>query len=87
MMAARTGKPDAIKVLLDNGAQINALETWGGTTAFDVGRFREAILTVRKLLIDRGANVNARSKNCAVGRRPGGFEKRQYRRRTAAILC
>src|SRR5437762_9118960 len=29
MLAARTGKVDAVKVLLDNGAQVNAIETWG----------------------------------------------------------
>ena len=33
MMAARTGKTDALKVLLESGAQVNAKETWGGTTA------------------------------------------------------
>ena len=33
MMASRTGKLDAVKVLLDHGAQVNAKETWGGTTA------------------------------------------------------
>ena len=31
MMAARTGKPEAVKVLLDHGAQVNVKETWGGT--------------------------------------------------------
>src|SRR6476660_125286 len=31
MMAARTGKTDAIEVLLDHGAAVNARETWGGT--------------------------------------------------------
>src|SRR6185295_10045074 len=30
MLAARTGKVDAVKVLLDNGAKIDAIETWGG---------------------------------------------------------
>ena len=33
MMAARTGKTDAIRVLLEAGANVNAKETWGGTTA------------------------------------------------------
>src|SRR6266704_1398083 len=32
MLAARTGKTDAVRVLLDNGAQVNVVETWGGTT-------------------------------------------------------
>ena len=33
MIASRTGKIDAVRTLLDNGAQVNARETWGGTTA------------------------------------------------------
>ena len=32
MLAARTGKSNAVKLLLDNGGDINAIETWGGTT-------------------------------------------------------
>ena len=42
MMAARTGKTDAIKVLLEAGAKVNAKETWGGTTRADVGGVRAA---------------------------------------------
>jgi ankyrin repeat protein len=33
MMTARTGKIDAVKVLLDHGAKVNVKETWGDTTA------------------------------------------------------
>ena len=33
MMAARTGRIDAVQALLNNGADVNAKETWGGTTA------------------------------------------------------
>ena len=33
MVAARTGNVDAIKVLLDHGADVNAKETLRGTTA------------------------------------------------------
>src|ERR1017187_10242268 len=33
MMTAKTGKSDAVKVLLDHKAQVNARETWGDTTA------------------------------------------------------
>jgi ankyrin repeat protein len=33
MMAARSGKADAVNILLDRGAKVNAAESWGGTTA------------------------------------------------------
>ena len=60
MMAARTGKPDAVRVLLDRGAKVNAQETWGGTTAL-MWAVSEKHPEVAKLLIERGADVNARS--------------------------
>src|SRR5439155_304277 len=71
MMAARTGKPDAVKVLLDNGAEINSAETWGGTTAL-MWAVSESHPDAAKLLIDRGANVNARSKIVPSEGRRGG---------------
>src|ERR1700680_4098066 len=59
MLAARTGKTDAIKVLLDpidgkRGAQINAKESWGDTTAlmWAVSEHHPAAV---KMLLDRGA--------------------------------
>ena len=67
-----TGKTDAVKVLLDHGAQVNAKETWGDTTAlmWAVSEHHPAVV---KLLIDHGADVNAKSKfvPSASGR---GFE-------------
>ena len=33
MLAARNGNPDAIRVLIDGGAKVNARETLRGTTA------------------------------------------------------
>jgi ankyrin repeat protein len=60
MMAARTGKAAAVKVLLDRGAQVNAKETWGGTTAL-MWAVSEKHPDVAKMLIDRGADVNAKS--------------------------
>jgi ankyrin repeat protein len=66
MLAARTGKTDAVKMLLEPiagkpGAQVNAKETWGDTTAlmWAVSELHPAIV---KMLIDHGADVNARSK-------------------------
>jgi ankyrin repeat protein len=60
MLAARTGKVDGIKLLLDHGAQINAKETWGGTTPL-MWVVAERHLDAVKLLIANGADVNARS--------------------------
>ena len=34
MLAARTGKEDALSVLLEAGARVNGGETWGGTQRF-----------------------------------------------------
>src|SRR5207344_480315 len=71
-LAARTGKPEAVKLLLDSGAKVDARESWGDTTAL-MWAVAEGNRDVVKLLIDRGANVNARSKfvPSATGR---GFE-------------
>jgi ankyrin repeat protein len=74
MMAARTGKTDAMKVLIESGARVNDVETWGGTSALmwaAAEKHPEAV----KLLIDNGAQVNARSHFVAAanGR---GFEGR-----------
>src|SRR6202167_3511794 len=72
MMTAKTGKANAAKVLLDHSAQVNAKETWGGTTAlmWAVSEHHPAVV---KLLIEHGADVNAKSKfvPSASGR---GFE-------------
>jgi len=72
MMAARTGKTDAIKMLLDNGAQVNAKETWGGTTAL-MWAVSEGHLAASRMLTDRGADVNARS-NFIPAANGRGFE-------------
>src|SRR6202140_5525971 len=61
MMAARTGRTDAIKVLLDHAAQVNAKEAWGDTTAL-MWAVSERHPDAAKLLVEHGADVNARSK-------------------------
>ena len=33
MLASRTGKPDAVRLLLEAGARVNAKESWQGETA------------------------------------------------------
>jgi ankyrin repeat protein len=72
MLAARTGKPDAVKLLLDSGAKVDARENWGDTTAL-MWAVAEGNHPVVRMLIDRGADVNLRSKfvPSATGR---GFE-------------
>ena len=74
MLAARTGKTDAIRLLLEAGAGVNAKESWGGTTAL-MWAVAEGHAEAAKLLIAAGADVNARSHYVAAanGR---GFEGR-----------
>jgi len=92
MMTAKTGKADAVKMLLDHNAQVNAKETWGDTTAlmWAVSEHHPAVV---KMLIDHGADVNAQSKfvPSASGR---GFEgphrslpNRASARRSSPAVC
>src|SRR5262249_61795601 len=60
MMAARTGKPDAVKVLLDHGALVNAVENLRGTTAL-MWAAEQNHAEVVQLLADRDADISARS--------------------------
>jgi ankyrin repeat protein len=58
MQAAIVGSPDAMKLLLDNGADPNAANNSGSTALmFSVTDMRKV-----RLLLDRGANANAASK-------------------------
>jgi ankyrin len=59
MLAARTGKPDALKVLLDGGADANKTNTEGQTSLMWAVAERNA--AAAKILIDHGANVNAQT--------------------------
>jgi len=67
MMAARTGVVDAMTTLLAAGADVNATETLRGTTALMWAAAQSHPAAV-KLLVDRGANVAARSNPAALGR-------------------
>ena len=58
MLAARNGNLDAIKVLLDHNADVNAKEKLRGTTAL-MWAAEQGIRDAVKLLIDHGADVAA----------------------------
>jgi ankyrin repeat protein len=74
MMAARTGTANAVRALVEAGADMNAVETWGGTTAL-MWAVSEGHAEAARMLIAAGADVNARSHYVAAanGR---GFEGR-----------
>lgn len=59
MLAARTGKPDALKVLLDHGADANKTNTEGQTAL--MWAVAEKNAAAAKTLIDHGADVNAQT--------------------------
>ena len=60
MVAARTGKVDAVNLLLARGADPNAKEGWRGQTAL-MWAAAEGHAAVIETLVARGADVNARS--------------------------
>jgi uncharacterized protein len=59
MLAARTGKPDAMKVLLDHGADANKTNSEGQTPL--MWAVAEKNAAAAKVLIDHGADVNAQT--------------------------
>ena len=61
MTAARTGKADAVKALLVHGATANARESFEGETAL-MWAAAENHVDVTKLLLEVGADIDARSK-------------------------
>ena len=70
MIAARTGNVEAIKVLLDSGADVNAKETLRGTTPL-MWAADEGHAPAVKLLIERGADIKARVESGAARSRSG----------------
>ena len=59
MLAARTGKPDAVKVLLEHGADVNKTNLEGQTALMWAVAERNA--AAAKTLIEHGAEVNAQT--------------------------
>ena len=62
MLAANTGRVEAVRTLLAHGAEIDATEPENGQTAL-MWAVAEGHTDVVKLLIARGANVQARSRS------------------------
>src|SRR5579863_9342849 len=60
MTAAKAGNADAVKALLDHGAEVNAKESWRGQTAL-MWAAAENHPALVQLLVEKGAEVNARS--------------------------
>jgi len=83
LMAVVNNHLDVARYLLDHGAKINAADFWGRTPLWaavdlrnidldhgnDVGVDRAPVIDFIKLLVERGANVNARTKEVHPGRR------------------
>jgi ankyrin repeat protein len=97
MEVARTGNVQAATLLLDHGADVNAIELWGEQSALMWAAAQKQPAMI-KLLISRGANVNAhgavRNWERKVIREPrpkdmnqGGFTPLLYAAREGCIEC
>ena len=97
MAAARSGKVDAAKALLDAGADINAKETWGGQCAL-MWAAAQSQADMVKFLASKDANLNDHGKVNQWERkiiqepRPkdmnkGGFTPLHYAAREGCAAC
>jgi ankyrin repeat protein len=90
MLASRNGNVDGIRALIDAGADVNAKEDLRGTTAL-MWAADEAHAPALKLLIERDADVKARSKTAARGRGAAlgksGDPRRQVAQQAAAVAA
>jgi ankyrin repeat protein len=75
MTAARTGTPDALRVLLDHGADVTARESWYGETALIWATAENHAEAVR-MLLSHGADIDA----------PSALESFEKRRSGQSIL-
>ena len=83
MAASRTGNVEAMKVLLDHGADVNAKETLRGTTPL-MWAADEGHAAAVQFLIEHGADINARSDPAPRGRGPALGKANDPRRQVAA---
>src|SRR5437867_6886350 len=81
--ASRTGNVEAMKVLLDDSADVNAKETLRGTTAL-MWAADEAHPAAVQLLIQRGADITARSNPAVRGRGPALGKANDPRKQVAS---
>ena len=76
MSAARTGNVDAVRMLLDRGADVNARERYKGQTAL-MWAAAERHAAVVELLLERGADwkirIRSRDEAAQAERRVGDF--------------
>jgi len=97
MVVARTGNVAAAKVLLNNGANVNAKEGWRQQTALMWAAAQKQPAMVKEL-VARGADVNARSQvnnwqiqvtaePRAIYRPAGGFTALLYAAREGCAEC
>src|SRR5205085_8531005 len=75
MMTSRTGKPEAVQVLLRQAARVDATENLNGTTAL-MWAAEQGHSAIVRLLLEQGASVNAASKVIEPIKRNGlGFAR------------
>ena len=97
MAAARSGKVDAAKLLLDAGADVNAKESWGGQSAF-MWAAAQSQADMVKFLASQGADLNDHGKinqwerKIITEPRPkdmnkGGFTPLLYAAREGCVAC
>ncbi len=97
MVVARTSQVDAARLLLERGANVNAVEKWRGQTALMWAAAQRQPAMVREL-IARGAQVNARStvnnwqrqvtaEPRAIYRPAGGLTPLLYAAREGCVDC
>jgi ankyrin repeat protein len=83
-VASRTGNVDAMKVLLDHGAEVNVKETLRGTTAL-MWAADEGHAPAIQLLIQHGADIKAQSDPAERGRGPALGKSNDPRKQVEAL--
>ena len=84
MFAARTGRPEAVKLLLEAGAKVDAKDTMRQTTAL-MWAAEQGHAEVIELLVAAGADVNASSTVDEAKRRRGVVYKQGENQHTGGV--